>query len=676
MEEPTYRVPAVDANGLPLQPPEPGRRRESLAPPPTARRADTSMFAPPELPGRSGDLDSGSSPVSWQAPLEAPPSFVAPAQGSVPPVYDMPPMHTPPADVPPPAYEAAAEPQPSFEAPPALPSHDAPRIPIAYDLLADEPVYELPGTPAVYDLPPAAPIYDVAPAAPVYDLPPVPPAAPVYDLPVAPVYDLPPVVAPEVAPPVESRAVYDLPPYVAPSTVDAAPSAPPPPVYDIPAAYAPTTGELPRVNAAPQVYDLSSDAAYPSIPAPAPLLPQEPPKPAPFPAPLDEPLAPVGQPGPKGDLLGALREVLFRGASDLHISAGAPPMLRIDGALAPIQGAEPWSRETVRSTLLALLSAHERERFDSTLELDFAYTLTSNARFRVNYYQDRGSMSAAFRIIPNEVKQLAQLGIPAAVASFATLPRGLVLVTGPTGSGKSTTLAALIDIVNSTRTDHIMTVEDPIEFLHRNKKSLVHQREVGRDTHSFSSALKHVLRQDPDVILIGELRDLETISTALTAAETGHLVFATLHTQDAAQTIDRIIDVYPPHQQMQIRSQLASTLQGIVSQTLVKRASGAGRVVAAEVLVMTPAIGNLIREGKTFQIGSAMQAGRAQGMSTLDQHLAELVNAGAITRQSAIDKARDIASMTRMITRVDIAEQPDGSFGSFAAPDSPTRGRF
>jgi len=480
----------------------------------------------------------------------------------------------------------------------------------------------------------------------------------------------PPVpVAPQV--PVAAAVPAAAPPVVdnwqAPLTVPTVA-----PTYELPADVLPD--EPARANAAPQVYDLSSDATRPAIPTSAPLLPQEPPKPAPFPAPQDESFAAVGEPGPKGDLLGALREVLFRGASDLHISAGAPPMLRVDGALGPLGDGKPWSRETVRSTLLALLSPLERERFESTLELDFAYTLTANARFRVNYYQDRGAMSAAFRIIPNEVKQLAELGIPEAVASFATLPRGLVLVTGPTGSGKSTTLAALIDIVNSTRTDHIMTVEDPIEFLHHNKKSLVHQREVGRDTHSFSSALKHVLRQDPDVILIGELRDLETISTALTAAETGHLVFATLHTQDAAQTIDRIIDVYPPHQQMQIRSQLASTLQGVVCQTLVKRAGGAGRVVAAEVLMMTPAIGNLIREGKTFQIGSAMQAGRALGMSTLDQHLADLVNAGAISRQSAIDKARDIASMTRMITRVDVAEQADGAFGSFATTPTTPRG--
>ena len=473
-----------------------------------------------------------------------------------------------------------------------------------------------------------------------------------------PVYELPISDIPTAAP------VYELPIDTAAPSWDAFESTTPPATFDAPPVF-----DAPP----PQVYDVSALV----IPLPVDLSTAPPPAAA-FRVPAFDPPqaddafeldAPVISSGATGDLLAALREVLFRGASDLHISAGAPPMLRIDGALGPIADGKVWSREVVKETLMGLLSPYERERFESTLELDFAYTLTANARFRVNYYQDRGSMSAAFRIIPNEVKQLAQLGIPEVVSQFATLPRGLVLVTGPTGSGKSTTLAALIDIVNSTRTDHIMTVEDPIEFLHRNKKSLVHQREVGRDTQSFSSALKHVLRQDPDVILIGELRDLETISTALTAAETGHLVFATLHTQDAAQTIDRIIDVYPPHQQMQIRSQLASTLQGIVCQTLVKRASGAGRVVAAEVLMMTPAIGNLIREGKTFQIGSAMQSGRAQGMSTLDQHLADLVNSGTISRQSAIDKARDIAAMSRMITRVDLAETADGSFGSFASSE-------
>jgi twitching motility protein PilT len=284
-----------------------------------------------------------------------------------------------------------------------------------------------------------------------------------------------------------------------------------------------------------------------------------------------------------------------------------------------------------------------------------AYTISANARFRVNMYQQRGAIGAAFRLIPTEIKSLVDLGVPETVAQFATLPRGLVLVTGPTGSGKSTTLAALIDLVNKTRADHIMTVEDPIEFLHGNQKSLVNQREVGEDTHSFDNALKHVLRQDPDVILIGELRDLETISVALTAAETGHLVFATLHTQDAPQTIDRIIDVFPPHQQGQVRAQLAATLRGVVCQTLVKKASGKGRVVATEVLIATPAVANLIREGKTFQISSAMQAGGELGMHTMDRHLADLANAGVISQRSAIDKAQDVEGIKQLIHRVDSA---------------------
>lgn len=644
MDEPKY-APGSDADGRPLLPPVASSRRDSFPPPPSARRADTSVFAPPAPPARPAD-EAFTMPSIPQPRYDIPaPRYDIPAPSSQQaPVYDIPPVSSKPVyDIPPvsakPAYDVpmfADKPSPVYDIPPvSVDSFDfaapAPAQQPAWQSLADAP-------------PPTAPAYPAAPPL-MYDIPPHTAGA-----------DLP---APAPEPVAAAVPAWD-----------SVPADVPPPVTEL------WENTVPPV-AATQVYDLLSGEALPAEPHPAidfeapavPLMAETAPEPPQFPAPrIDEPVTVVEDTEATGDLLGALREVLFRGASDLHISAGAPPMLRIDGALGPIENGKPWSREVVRSTLLGLLSPYERERFDSTLELDFAYTLTANARFRVNYYQDRGAMSAAFRIIPNEVKNLSQLGIPEAVASFATLPRGLVLVTGPTGSGKSTTLAALIDIVNSTRTDHIMTVEDPIEFLHRNKKSLVHQREVGRDTHSFSSALKHVLRQDPDVILIGELRDLETISTALTAAETGHLVFATLHTQDAAQTIDRIIDVYPPHQQMQIRSQLASTLQGIVCQTLVKRSTGAGRVVAAEVLMMTPAIGNLIREGKTFQIGSAMQAGRALGMATLDQHLAELVNDGSISRQSAIDKARDIASMTRMITRVDVADKTDGSFGSFAAP--------
>jgi len=353
------------------------------------------------------------------------------------------------------------------------------------------------------------------------------------------------------------------------------------------------------------------------------------------------------------DLIAALSEVLFLGASDLHVAVNTPPLFRVDGGLSPRSITEPWGKDKVSTALRSILTESQTAQFDEELELDIAYTISANARFRVNMYQQRGAIGAAFRLIPTEIKSLVDLGVPETVARFATLARGLVLVTGPTGSGKSTTLAALIDLVNKTRADHIMTVEDPIEFLHGNQKSLVNQREVGNDTHSFAAALKHVLRQDPDVILIGELRDLETISVALTAAETGHLVFATLHTQDAPQTIDRIIDVFPPHQQGQVRSQLAATLQGVVCQTLVKKASGRGRIVATEVLVATPAVANLIREGKTYQIASAMQAGGELGMHTMDRHLADLVNAGQITQRAAMDKAQDAESIKQLIHRVD-----------------------
>ncbi len=353
------------------------------------------------------------------------------------------------------------------------------------------------------------------------------------------------------------------------------------------------------------------------------------------------------------ELIAALEEVVSQGASDLHLTVNAPPMLRINGSLQPAGSTAAWSREKVVSALYSILNEEQKEIFERDLELDFAYTISTDARFRVNMYQQRGSMGGAFRIIPTELKQLQALGIPESVGNFAQLARGLVLVTGPTGSGKSTTLAALIDLVNSTRADHIVTVEDPIEFLHHHKKSIVNQREVGSDTHSFGAALKHVLRQDPDVILIGELRDLETISVALTAAETGHLVFATLHTQDAPQTIDRVIDVFPPHQQGQVRAQLAATLQGVICQSLVKRADGKGRAVATEVLITTSAIANLIREGKTYQIVSMMQAGRAQGMHTMDQHLADLVKSGTITYEAAIEKAHDVDGMDRLLQGYD-----------------------
>ncbi|WP_241979628.1 type IV pilus twitching motility protein PilT [Cryobacterium suzukii] len=385
--------------------------------------------------------------------------------------------------------------------------------------------------------------------------------------------------------------------------------------------------------------------------------------------------AQLSAPTPDPDLLKALRLVLDEGASDLHISGGAPPSMRVDGSLRPIPGWDRWSPEKVVSALSSILSPEQRNEFDQELELDFAHAV-EGTRFRVNFYQQRNTVGGAFRLIPNEIKSLTELGIPESVARFALLPRGLVLVTGPTGSGKTTTLAAMVDLVNRTRDDHIVTVEDPIEFIHEGKKAMISQREVGQDTHSFASALKHVLRQDPDVILIGELRDLETISVALTAAETGHLVFSTLHTQDAAQTIDRIIDVFPPHQQAQVRAQLAATLRGVVCQTLVRKIGG-GRVVATEILVTTAAIANLVREGKTHQIASALQSGRALGMHTMDQHLAELVDAGQITREAAEAKAMDVDVLKQLVHRVDPTSAPVGglSHGEIDFNDSFSPGR-
>jgi twitching motility protein PilT len=299
--------------------------------------------------------------------------------------------------------------------------------------------------------------------------------------------------------------------------------------------------------------------------------------------------------------------------------------------------------------IYAILPQKMREKFEQELELDMSYALPGKARFRVNVYFQRDSIGAAFRLIPYEIKSIDDLALPPVVADLARFQRGFVVVTGPTGSGKSTTLAAMVDVVNKERAGHIMTVEDPIEFLHKHQKCIVNQREVGADTHGFSAALKHVLRQDPDVILVGEMRDLETISTAITAAETGHLVFATLHTQDAPQTIDRIIDVFPPHQQQQVRVQLSTTLQGVVTQQLVQTVDGKGRAAACEVLVTTPAIRNLIREGKVHQIYSAMQAGGRFGMQTMDMHLSQLVKAGTITQAMAFERCHDPEELQRLV---------------------------
>ena len=343
--------------------------------------------------------------------------------------------------------------------------------------------------------------------------------------------------------------------------------------------------------------------------------------------------------------------VLEQGCSDLHLAVGAHPTVRKSGHLVQLEEFPLVTPQLSQKTLYAIMSQKQREKFEEELELDFAYSLPGRARFRVNVYKQRDALGAAFRLIPYEIKKLEDLGVPPAIGNLAMLPRGFVLVTGPTGSGKSTTLAAIVDLANRQRADHIMTVEDPIEFLHEHKKCLVNQREVGEDTWSFKNALKHVLRQDPDIILVGEMRDLETIEIALTAAETGHLVMATLHTQDAAQTIDRVIDVFPPSQQQQVRVMLSGALQGVVCQQLVKTADGRGRVVAVEVMIATPAIRNLIREGKTHQIYSALQAGAKHGMQTMDSHLAQLVKQGKITYDAALEKCHHVEDFNRLCGR-------------------------
>ncbi len=344
-----------------------------------------------------------------------------------------------------------------------------------------------------------------------------------------------------------------------------------------------------------------------------------------------------------------LEIVLERGASDLHLTAGAPPTIRLHGDLIRLVDYQILSPRALQGMIYAILPQKMRERLEQELELDMSYALPGKARFRVNVYFQRDSIGAAFRLIPYEIKSVESLGLPSVVSDLARYPRGFVVVTGPTGSGKSTSLAAMVDIVNRERSAHIMTVEDPIEFLHKHQQCIVNQREVGADTHSFAQALKHVLRQDPDVILVGEMRDLETISTAITAAETGHLVFATLHTQDAPQTIDRIIDVFPPHQQQQVRVQLATTLQGVVTQQLLQTADGRSRAVACEVLICTPAVRNLIREGKVHQIYSIMQAGGRFGMQTMDQALANLVKEGKISQQVAYERSHDPEELNRLI---------------------------
>jgi twitching motility protein PilT len=349
------------------------------------------------------------------------------------------------------------------------------------------------------------------------------------------------------------------------------------------------------------------------------------------------------------DFAAVLTRMVEVRASDVHLSPGFPPAVRVRGRIVPIDDYPKLTPQETREVVYSILNDAQRKRFENNQQLDFAYSIPGVARFRVNCFFQRGSISAAFRLIPHEIEGLDTLGLPLVLEEFTRKQRGFVLVTGPTGSGKSTTLASMVDMINSEREEHILTIEDPIEFLHSHKKCIVNQREIGADATDFGVALKSALREDPDVILVGEMRDLETISTALTAAETGHLVFATLHTQSTAQTVDRIIDVFPSEQQHQVRMQLSISLQGIVTQQLLPTADGSSRIVACEVLVPTPAVRNLIREGKTHQIYSALQTSGSTGMQTMDSHLAQLVRMGKITRSLAEQRASVPEELKRIL---------------------------
>ena len=343
-----------------------------------------------------------------------------------------------------------------------------------------------------------------------------------------------------------------------------------------------------------------------------------------------------------------LEAVITKKSSDLHLQVGVPPMLRIDGALKPIDDAPVLTDDMVEKLIFSVLDDDQKEVLLKDKEIDFSFAFGDLGRFRVNAFHEKGNLAAALRLIPTAIRTLDELGIPKVVNEFTNFPRGLVLVTGPTGSGKSTTLAAMVDKINTDKAMHIITIEDPIEYAHHSKKSIVVQREVHYDTYSFGNALRSSLREDPDVVLIGEMRDLETIAAAITIAETGHLVLATLHTNSAAQSVDRMIDVFPPHQQQQIRVQLAGILQGIMAQRLIPMIGG-GRIAAAEVLVVTPAVRNIIREGKTHQLDAVIQTGAEHGMQSMDKTLINLVHSGKITFEEAKNYAVDLEELERLM---------------------------
>lgn len=344
-----------------------------------------------------------------------------------------------------------------------------------------------------------------------------------------------------------------------------------------------------------------------------------------------------------------LRLMAAKGASDLHFKVPSPPILRLDGRLVAVEGAPPMNGEAIRAAFEHITNEEQRQLFYRERELDAAYSISGLARFRVNAFWQRGTIALSIRMVPLQVATIDDLGLPQVCKSLALRPRGLILVTGPSGSGKSTTLAAMIDHLNENEAAHVITIEDPIEFLYRDKRCVIAQRELGTDSRGFAESLRHVLRQDPDVILVGEMRDLETTEAALRAAETGHLVLSTLHTTSAAQTVERIIDIFPANQQSQVRAQLALTLEGVLCQQLLPRAAGRGRVAAVEVMAVTPGIRNLIREGKTHQVPGMIQIGAQQGMQTLDQALSMLVRQGLITLEDAIMRCQNPDDLRRLV---------------------------